>query len=112
MPRLVYSDEALQDLARIQRYIREQSGSASTAKRFRNRLRAPCTKLGGLPQIMGRARPELAEGLRSVVEGNYLIVLRYVGDALETVNIVERHRDIGPALGQNGHGSDPEPDET
>ena len=47
--------------------------------------------------MMGRSRPELGEDLRSFVDGNYLIFLRYVGDTLEVVNVIEGHRDL-PAM--------------
>jgi plasmid stabilization system protein ParE len=47
-----------------------------------------------LPGTMGRARPELAEGIRSIPYGNYVILFRYNGPYLEIVSIVEGHRDI------------------
>jgi toxin ParE1/3/4 len=43
---------------------------------------------------MGRARPELAEDIRSIPYGNYVILFRYNGPYLEIVSIIEGHRDI------------------
>lgn len=94
MPRLRLTANARQDLARIQDYIFEDSASATTARRFVDKLRSRCRRLAALTMTMGRPRPELGEGLRSYPEGNYLIFFRYVGDVLEVVNIIEGHRDI------------------
>ena len=47
-----------------------------------------------MPQVLGRARPELRDDLRSVVEGNYVIFVRYLETELEVVRIIEGHRDI------------------
>ncbi len=44
---------------------------------------------------MGGARPALADDLRAFPYGNYIILFRYLKDALEVVTIVERHRDLG-----------------
>jgi toxin ParE1/3/4 len=43
---------------------------------------------------MGRPRPELRPDLRSFAFKGYVILLRYEGDWLEIVNIIEGHRDI------------------
>jgi toxin ParE1/3/4 len=44
--------------------------------------------------MMGRARPELFEGVRSLPYGNYVILFRYSGDFVEIVSIIEGHQDI------------------
>jgi hypothetical protein len=36
----------------------------------------------------------LLDGARSVTEGHYLIVFRYIGAVLEIVAVIEDHRDI------------------
>lgn len=99
MPKLKYTLEARQDLADIQAYIYRQSGSARIAKEFRDNLRRRCAKLASFSQVMGRARPELAEGLRSVAEGNYLIFIRYIDETLEVVAISEASRDFPNLFG-------------
>jgi toxin ParE1/3/4 len=40
------------------------------------------------------ARNELRGGFRSSPYKSYVIFFRYVGDALEIVNVIEGHRDI------------------
>jgi toxin ParE1/3/4 len=95
--RLRYSAAARDDLAQIYRYIREQSGSGETARRFVLELRQKCNALAAAPIVIGRPRAELRPGLRSHPYKSYVIFFRYVADVLEIVNVIEGHRDI-PAL--------------
>ena len=101
MARIRYSATARHDLGQIYRYIREQSGSGETARRFVHELRQKCNALAAAPIMMGRPRTELLPGLRSHPHKSYVIFFRYVGDVLEIVNVIEGHRDI-PALFSEG----------
>ena len=94
MRRLRYLAAARRDFAEIYAYVESHSGSAATARRFVQRLRAQCRHLATLPGTLGQQRPELGLGLRTFPRSGYLIVFRYAGDVLEIVNIVESHRDI------------------
>ena len=97
MARVRFSATARNDFAQIYHYIREQSGSGETARRFVHELRQKCTELATAPIIMGRPRNELRPELRSHPHRTYVIFFRYVGGVLEVVNVLEGHRDI-PAL--------------
>jgi toxin ParE1/3/4 len=92
--RLRYLAAARRDFAEIYAYIDSRSGSASTAERFVQRLRAQCRNLAKLPGTLGQPRPDLWPGLRTFPRNGYLIVFQYAGDVLEIVNVVESHRDI------------------
>jgi toxin ParE1/3/4 len=94
MYKLSYLEQAKADLLRIKRYIAKQSGSNELALRYTEKLRQQCRKLAELPGTMGRARPELMEGLRSFPYGNYVIFFRYSDSLIEIVSIIEGHRDI------------------
>ena len=94
MPTLRYLEQAKNDLIQIKRYIARESGSNEIALRYLGQLRQECRKLAALPGTMGRARPELAEGIRSIPYRNYVILFRYTGPSLEIVSIIEGHRDI------------------
>lgn len=102
MRRLVYTHAAARDLIAIQAYISRESGSLVLGRRFTEHLRQPCRKLAGLPGVLGRARPELRPDLRSFVFRSYVIFLRYHGDRLEIVNIIEGHRDIEALFDKGG----------
>ena len=94
MPQLRYFEQAKNDLIQIKRYIAKVSGSNEIALRYMEKLRQECRRLAALPGTMGRARPELGEGIRSIPYGNYVILFRYNGPSLEIVSIIEGHRDI------------------
>lgn len=94
MWKLRYTRRANTALRSIARYIADTSGSRETANRFVSHLRDRCKHLANLQPMMGRSRPELAEGLRSVVEDGYIIFVRYIDDTLEVVTIVEGHRHL------------------
>ena len=94
MPKLRYLEQAKNDLIQIKRYIARESGSNEIALRYMEKLRQECRRLAALPATMGRARPELGEGMRSIPYGNYVILFRYNGPYLEIVSIIEGHRDI------------------
>jgi toxin ParE1/3/4 len=99
--RVRYLAGARRDIAEIYHYIESRSGSALTAERFVQRLRAQCRHLAELPAVLGRPRPELGPGLRSFTFQGYLILLRYAGEVLEIVNIFEGHRDIQAIFRKN-----------
>jgi toxin ParE1/3/4 len=65
-----------------------------TARKFTRLLTNECRHLGGLPTIVGRPRPELGPDIRSFPFKNYILLMRYVGNTLEIVNVIEGHRDI------------------
>jgi toxin ParE1/3/4 len=93
--RLRLLQSAEDDLLNILDYITEANRDATIARRFAGDLRAQCGKLASLPGVLGRARPELAPGLRSFPFRKYVIFFRYMDDVLEVVNILEGHRDMG-----------------
>ncbi len=55
---------------------------------------------------MGRQRPELAEGLRSVSEGNYIFFFRYIENTFEVIRITEGHRDMTTLFSPKGKPED------
>jgi plasmid stabilization system protein ParE len=85
---------ARRDIAAIYEYIESASGSDATARKFTRLLTDECRHLGRLPTIVGRVRPELGPDIRSFPFKNYILLMRYVGNTLEIVNVIEGHRDI------------------
>ncbi len=94
MYQLRYLEQAKADFIQIKRYISRESGSNEIAIRYTEQLRQQCRRLAELPGTMGRARPELMEGIRSLPYGNYVILFRYNGSFVEIVSIIEGHRDV------------------
>lgn len=94
MYKLLYFEQAKKDLIQIKRYITKESGSSGLARKYTDRLREQCRKLAELPGTIGRARPELAQGVCSILYGSYVIFFRYNNDFVEIIIIIEGHRDI------------------
>ncbi|MCI0438507.1 MAG: type II toxin-antitoxin system RelE/ParE family toxin [Chloroflexi bacterium] len=86
------SGEADEDLFDIWRYIAVRS-SADRADRQGVRFHERFQFLAENPFI-GRARPELAPGLRSFPVGSYLILYRPTDYGIEVVRVVHGSRDI------------------
>ncbi len=98
MYQLRYLEQAKTDLLQIKRYLARESGDNTLAIKYTEKLRQQCRKLAELPGIMGRARPELMEGVRSIPYGNYVILFRYNRDFVEIISVIEGHRDIEELL--------------
>jgi plasmid stabilization system protein ParE len=99
VPRLVYGAAARRDLADIAAQIERKSKSRETAEAFIDKLTAYCEHIASLPIMMGRPRPELRAGYRSVTYGNYVIFLRYADEEgprshLYIGNIIYGSRDL------------------
>lgn len=99
MARLRYSAQA-QEVS-IALCIADRSGSALTAERFVAKLRTKCRQIARSPIAIGRPRPDLLPGIRSVTFKNYMIFFRDLGDVVEIVNVIEGHRDIEAIFRKN-----------
>ncbi len=88
---LVISPEARNDLSTIWLYIaRDYPGRAD---RFVERLLTECRLLASHPS-MGRARDELAPGLRGFPVGRYVVFYRVRAEHLEVVRLLSAYRDL------------------
>jgi toxin ParE1/3/4 len=90
---LRYLDAARGDLVDIAVYIAEQSSTA-TAREFIDGLRDRCRRLAALPGILGTARPELGDDIRSTPCRGYVIFFRYRSDTLEIISVLHGSRDV------------------
>ena len=94
MSRVEFHDLAENDLAEIWFYIAQDNPEA--ADRFIDRIYDTCHKtLGPSPEV-GRARPELADALRSFPVGRYIIFYRLSKRGVNIVRVLSGHRDIQP----------------
>ena len=106
MHKLKFSAQAQDDLKGIARYIANETSDRAFGARFAKRLRERCQRLARFSHVMGRQRPELAEGLRSISEGNYMIFFRYLANTIEVVRITEGHRDMATLFSSQGKPDD------
>ena len=94
MRKLVIGRAARSDISEIAHYIAQESGEPAIAQAFVATLRQKCAHMATLPGMLGRARPELAEGLRSSAVGNYIVFFHYLPGTLRVARIIEGHRDM------------------
>lgn len=95
MTRIVFRPEAEADLTAIALYVAQHSPARAHA--LIDRLRKRCTMLETHPHA-GRPRPELGDGLRSLVERPYVLIYRAVADGVEIVAILHGARDLPRSL--------------
>jgi toxin ParE1/3/4 len=76
-------------------YLLDRSEAA--ADRFTAELDAACRLLPSQPR-MGRARDDLAPGVRSVVVGKYLVFFRATDTAIQVLRVIHGARDITPEM--------------
>jgi toxin ParE1/3/4 len=99
MLQVIRSELAERDLEAILDHLDERSPRA--AERLAARIDEKCRLLGEFPG-MGRAREELARGLRSVVVEQYVVFYRVAPEAVQIVRILHGKRDIDTIMKENG----------
>jgi toxin ParE1/3/4 len=77
-------EEILEDL---------ESKSPKAAERFTAAVDERCKALGNFPET-GRARDDIAPGLRSTVIARHVLFYRVTGDGVEVLRILHGRRDI------------------
>lgn len=98
MPAIVIRPKALADLAEIWAYIAEDSTRQADA--FASRLDQEFRTLARRPNI-GRERPELLAGLRSIPVGRYVVFYIPHLRGIEVVRVLHGARDLTPFFEQD-----------
>jgi toxin ParE1/3/4 len=91
MPSIVIRPKAVSDLSEIWAYIAEDS--ARQADAFAARVHREFRTLARQPR-MGRERPELLAGLRSLPVGKYVIFYLPRSRGIEVVRVLHGARDL------------------
>jgi len=92
---LHYRASADEDLLGI--YLSIARDHEPTADRFIARIRSAIMRLAIYPHS-APARPELGEGIRSLVVGAYLVLHRVDPDEVVIVRVIHAARDIGATI--------------
>ena len=92
-----YSSDANADIEEIASYIFDLNPVA--AHHFLNALEETCELLAGHP-LIGRPRPELGEGVRSLPVGNYLIFYLPAAHGIDVARVIYRGRDLPRTFGR------------
>lgn len=94
MRKLIYLTTAETELTDIVAYVARESLNIQVAEQLGRRLTTRCERLATLPGTLGRPRPALADGLRSVADGSYIIFFRYAPGEVQIVRILHAARDL------------------
>ncbi len=86
-----FSTNANLDIEEISNYIFSLNPSA--AQRFLETLDETCELLAEHP-LIGRLRPRIGEGVRSIPVGNYLIFYAPAADGIDVLRVVDGGRDL------------------
>lgn len=96
--KLEFLAEARQDLEEIYDYI--AADDVQRAGGFIEQIEQRCRTLMDAP-LIGRERPDLGQGLRSLTYGRYLILYRVRGGVLQIVGVIHGARDLSVLFGQD-----------
>ena len=89
---LLWSRDALTDLAEIWRYYAEVARPQTADGVIRN-IDKVCRLLEDYP-LAGRARDDVRPGLRSIAARPHVVFYRVIDDAAEIVRILDGRRDV------------------
>ena len=92
MTRIVRRPRARQDLVGIWHYIADESGEARADKYLR-RLNDVISYLAQQP-LMGRARPEIEQGIRSFPAESHVFFYLALTDGIELARVLHGSQDV------------------
>jgi toxin ParE1/3/4 len=90
--RLVWSREAKQDLLSIWRFAADEWSPAAADQHIHD-IWVTCEMLLGYP-LLGRARDELLEGVRSTVTDPHVLFYRASDEAIEVLRVLHHREDV------------------
>ncbi len=91
------SPEAKKDLLVIRAYTRDKWGNQQ-AQKYIDALEKKCEELAQSPN-MGRERPEIKSGYRSLPEGKHVIFYRVGNSGIDILRILHGRMDIEHRMG-------------
>jgi toxin ParE1/3/4 len=92
MPSYRLSPEAKKDLLNIRAYTQKKRGNQQ-AQKYIDALEKRCNDLARNPHL-GRERPEIKPGYRSIAEGKHVIFYRADDSSIEILRIPHGRMDI------------------
>jgi toxin ParE1/3/4 len=98
MARVLRRPRAAEDIAAVWDVIADDNPDA--ADHWVDQLDTQLRLLATQP-LMGRARDELAPGIRSFPFGRYLVFYLPIGDGIDVVRVLHGTRDVDTAFGED-----------
>ena len=103
MPSYSLSPEAKKDLLDILAHTQNKWG-IQQAQKYIDALEKKCEKFAQSPHI-GRERPEIKPGYRSITEGKHVIFYRVGDSGIDVLRILHGRMDIEHRMGQTKTGT-------
>jgi toxin ParE1/3/4 len=91
MKRAIITRRAQADLDEIADYVAENNPKRAIT--FTREIIGHCHRLGNTPHV-GRSRPNLGPGIRSIPHGRYMIFYRMVDSDVQILRVLHSARDI------------------
>lgn len=98
MARVLRRPRAAEDIAAVWDFIADDNPDA--ADHWVDQLDTQLRLLATQP-LMGRARDELAPGIRSFPFGRYLVFYLPIGDGIDVVRVLHGTRDVDTVFGED-----------
>jgi toxin ParE1/3/4 len=98
---ILLSPEAEADLIQAAEYLDEETGTAVFGHRLHDEIDHVLDLIAANPW-MGRARPELQDGLRGFPHGQYTIFWRLNDNRIDIVRVLHQRQDVERAFGIKG----------
>ena len=98
MARVLRRPRAAEDIAAVWDFIADDNPDA--ADHWVDQLDTQLRLLATQP-LMGRARDELAPGIRSFPFGRYLVFYLPIGNGIDVVRVLHGTRDVDTAFGED-----------
>lgn len=93
-----FSPNAERNLEQIEDYITD-NGNADAAAKVVDQIVERCDELAAMPRS-GKAREEIAPGVRSAISGMYIIYYRIHSDKIEILRVWHGARDHTALIGE------------
>jgi plasmid stabilization system protein ParE len=97
LDRYEFTPTALLEVAAAALYLSSNSGDPTAGERWIAEIEHTCGLIGEQLRI-GRARPELGTGTRSLVHGNYTIFYELAGARANILRVLHHRQDVALAF--------------
>ena len=92
MKNVIFTHAARQDLLGIWLYV-ASNNSEKLADRIYDQIAESFARLENFPEL-GRPRPEIEKGARSLVVARWLVLYRLLGSKVQIVRVIDGARDL------------------
>jgi toxin ParE1/3/4 len=90
-----FSGRSIAQLRAVARYLLQQTSDDRAGERLVRGMETRILHLAELPGHIGRPRPELGSGVRSLPHLSYVVIFRYGENNIDVLQVVHSRQDVG-----------------